>query len=33
MIYYVALPFVRIDGGLAPGEAKASVLPSFRISR
>jgi hypothetical protein len=20
MIYYVALPFVRIDGGLAPGE-------------
>jgi hypothetical protein len=21
MIYYVALPFVRVDGGLAPGEA------------
>ena len=21
MIYYVALPFVRVDGGLAPGDA------------
>jgi hypothetical protein len=21
MIYYVALPFVRVEGGLAPGEA------------
>jgi hypothetical protein len=21
MVYYVALPFVRVDGGLAPGEA------------
>jgi hypothetical protein len=21
MVYFVALPFVRIDGGLAPGEA------------
>jgi hypothetical protein len=21
MVYYVALPFVRLDGGLAPGEA------------
>ena len=21
MIYYVALPFARVDGGLAPGEA------------
>jgi hypothetical protein len=21
MIYYVALPFVHVDGGLAPGEA------------
>jgi CO/xanthine dehydrogenase Mo-binding subunit len=36
MIYYVALPFVRVDGGLAPGDAvecpHAAALPSPKRS-
>jgi len=33
MIYYVALPFVRVDGGLAPGEAAECPHASAAIRR
>ena len=33
MIYYVALPFVRIDGGLAPGEAAECPHAAAAIRR
>jgi hypothetical protein len=33
MIYYVALPFVRIQGGLAPGEAVECPYAAAAIRR
>jgi hypothetical protein len=33
MIYYVALPFVRVDGGLAPGEAAECPHAASAIRR
>jgi hypothetical protein len=33
MIYYVALPFVRVDGGLAPGEAAECPHAAAAIRR
>jgi len=29
MVYFVALPFVRVDGGLAPGEASNAPMVDF----
>jgi hypothetical protein len=33
MIYYVALPFVRVEGGLAPGEAVECPYEAAAIRR
>jgi hypothetical protein len=33
MVYYVALPFVRVDGGLAPGEAVKCPYEAAAIRR
>jgi hypothetical protein len=33
MVYYVALPFVRVDGGLAPGEAVECPYEAAAIRR
>jgi hypothetical protein len=33
MIYYVALPFVRVDGGRAPGEAVKCPYEAAAIRR
>ena len=33
MVYYVALPFVRVDGGLTPGEAAECPHAAAAIRR
>jgi hypothetical protein len=33
MVYFVALPFVRVDGGLAPGEAVECPYEAAAIRR
>jgi hypothetical protein len=33
MVYYVALPFVRVDGGLAPGEGVECPYEAAAIRR
>jgi len=33
MIYYVALPFVRVEGGLAPGDAVECPHAAAAIGR
>jgi hypothetical protein len=33
MIYYVTLPFVRVEGGLAPGDAVESAHAAAAIRR
>jgi hypothetical protein len=33
MVYYVALPFVHVDGGLAPGEAVECPHEAAAIER
>jgi hypothetical protein len=33
MVYFVALPFIRVDGGLAPGEAMECASGSAAIRR